>query len=313
MSDRFAGRSGEELDALSPAEQALLAVEDSAIPAQPDRHRLLAAAYAAESETTKETAMIPNLITRLFAGKNPVARLALGTLCLAAVLALSLVLPRGGGSISPAGAAWAAAEGYMLAFDFGEGSTQEQVQPILDQLHATVKAFKEQHKLPAGEPQRYGTSAEKRVVKRIEKHGDGPGTETTEEKSRVVAMIALPDASLLEALQAELAKIPGLPAPRQTDATWFTANGLPNPEEPGIHLALSFDNNGGEPHMFYFPQDATEAQIESEISGWLAANKPDFKGAVDVTLERDGDNLRLGVEIKSGNAPAAKPGGASAG
>jgi hypothetical protein len=214
-----------------------------------------------------------------------------------------MVFPR------PAPPAWAAAEGYMLAFDFGEGSTQEQVQPILDQLHAAVKAFKEQHKIPAGTQERFGTSAEKRVIKRIEKHGSGPGTESREEKSRVVAMVALPDASLLDELQAELAKIPGLPAPTQTDATWFTANGLPDPDKPGIHLALSFDDKGGEPHMFYFPEDATEAQIESEIGGWLTANKPDFKGTVDVTLERNGDNLKLGVEIKSSKQdPGAKPG-----
>jgi hypothetical protein len=300
MSDRFAGRSGDEPDALSPAEQALLAVEDSTIPAPPNRNRLLAAVYAAEPEIIKETAMVPNMITRLFAGKNPVVRLALGALCLATVVTLSLVLPRGG-SISPVGTAWAAAEGYMLTFDFGEGSTQDQVQPILDQLHAKVTEFKKAHNIPLDREHKIGSYGEKRVVKRIEKHGDGPEVESKEEHSRVIVMVALPNGDLLDELQTELATIPGLPDPAQTNATWFTENGLPDPGRPGINLALDFNFSGegaSEPHMFYFPQDATEDQIESEINGWLTTNKPDFKGAVNVTLKHSEGRTELSVDIQ---------------
>lgn len=284
------------VEQLEDAEQELLAADNSTIPAAPERRRLLAAAYTTTEASTKETKMIPNPIARLFAGKHPALRLALGSALLLAVLGLSMVFPR------PAPPAWASAEGYMLAFDFGEGSTQEQVQPILDQLHAAIRAFKEAHNLPLEHPQRFSTHGEKRVIKRIEKHSDGSGSETSEEKSRVVAMIALPDASLLEDLKAALAGIAGLPEPQPTNATWFTEQGLPDPDKPGIHLALSFDAKGGTPHMFYFPETATEAEVEASINDWLSQNKPDFKGKVDVTLKRDGENLELSVKIEEREA-----------
>jgi hypothetical protein len=308
MKDWTPGLPAAGLEPLTADEQALLGADECGLPVPPARERLLAAAYAANETETKETQMIPNLVTRLFTGRSAAVRLALGAACLVALVALSLVLPRGGG-ISPVGTAWAAAEGYMLAFDFGEGSTQEQVQPLLDQLHAKVTAFKAAHDLPVDQVHKIGTFGEKRIVKRVEKHGDGPGTETSAAHSRVVVMVALPDAGLLDQLKAELATIPGLPTPVPTDATWFTENGLPDPDKPGINLSLNFDFDGeGKSHVFYFPETATEAQIESEINGWLAANKPDFQGTVDVTLSRTDGRTELRVEIKSTkNATDVKP------
>lgn len=304
MSKSINGKPDLNLPDLAAGERDLLARASAMVSPPPDRQRMLAGAYAASESDQKETTMIPNPIFKLFAGHSAGPRIAWGGALLIAVLALSLVLPRGGG-INPVASAWAASDGFVLTFDFGPGSTPEQAQPILDELHRVVREFKAKHNLPAEQAQRFATHSDRRVVKKVERHGDSAPVETREEESRVIAMIALPSSELLAELEAELAQIPGLPAPSNVNATWFSANGLPDPNKPGIHLALSLDNADGsatEPHMFYFPEDATEADVESSINDWLAENRPGINYTVDVTLKRAGERLELSVNINGKSA-----------
>lgn len=298
MSNMLDNKLKQEPQALSAAEQELLHAADAAIPAAPDRQRLLAAAYRAGETQPKETNMIPNPITRLFAGQPRTLRFAIGTALLLGLLTLSLVLPRGG-TLSPVAPAWAADNGYLLAFDFGDADINS-IQPVIDELVATVKAFKEQHGIADGE-NRYNQHNQTRVLRRIERHGDAPPVETSSETRRAVVMVTLPNGELLDEFKAELAKIPSLPEPQLTNATWFRMEGLPDPSEKGISLALSFEKDGQtSPHTFYFPETATEVEIQTSINEWLAANMPDHEFEVDVDLEvtENGESRSLSVKIK---------------
>jgi hypothetical protein len=303
MSEPLANKLSQEQEQLSQEEQLLLHCVDSRIPDPPDRQLMLAKVFDASEHQLKETQMLPSQLTQLFAGRTPALRVTFAAAIVLAVLALSLVLPRGG-SLSPLAPAWAANDGYLLAFDFGEGSTQEQVQPVLDQLIATVRAFKEQHNLPLDNISGAGSGGRVMVRKTSESHerssstdGQAP-TVVKKEESRVMVVIQLPAGALLEEFEAELAKIPGLPAPTRTNATWFAEVGELDPSKQGIHLGLSF-REGGElrPHMFYFPDTATEAEIEKTINEWLAINKPDHDFTVEVKLTQDGENRNLEVRL----------------
>jgi len=291
-----------ELDA-SPALSALLA-ETSALagrrepdcPPPPTRERLLGTVFAASNNTSKETNMTPNLISRLFAGKHPAARFALGGVFVVALIALSLALPRSF-TQGPAQPAWAAAEGYLLAFDFGDAD-QATIQPIVDQLKAKVTAFKQAHNLPIVKQHSASgmIASDRKMIIKHEESGQTAGAPQEKEQKRAIVMVSLPDATLVDDLKKELASIPGLPTPELTDATWFTEKGLPDPTQPGINLSLNF---GDKQHVFNFPETATEQQIQSEIDSWLKTNQPDFQNTVKVTLTGTAENRQIEVSIES--------------
>jgi hypothetical protein len=277
------------------AENAALAQEQQrGCPPPPDRARLLAAAVTNYSQP-KEQAMVPNPVYRLFSGKPLVLRLAVGSALLVAIFALSQLLPRPG-ALVPVTPAWAATEGALLAFDFGDADLAT-IQPLIDQLKDKVTAFKTAHNLPTGEAHS-ATGLISSERKMVIKHEDGAVSEGghEQETKRAIVMVQLPDATLVDELKQELASIPGLPVPEVTDATWFTRNGLPDPTQPGINVGLNF---GEKQHMFNFPQGTGAAQMESEINSWIAQNEPDFKGSVKVTVSGDEHNRRVEVRVES--------------
>jgi hypothetical protein len=317
--DQAALASRPELQELLAQNAALAAGRESGCPPPPERSRLLAAAFAADN-LAKEKVMIPSPINRLFAGKHPALRLALGGALLLSLVAFSLLLPRGF-SQGPAAPAWATTEGALLAFDFGNVDIAS-IQPVVDQLQAKVKAFKEAHNLPTGEPHRMSSiiSTEKKTVTQHSASGQPAGAPVEQDTKRVVVMVQLPDATLVDALKQELAGIAGLPAPQLTDATWFTEQGLPDPTQPGLTVALNLADKDGaaQPHVFNFPETATQEQIQSEINNWLAQNRPEYNFTVKVELTGDKDNRKLRVEIQGksqqdgGAAPDAGAGPAGA-
>jgi len=273
----------------------------------PSREALLARVYA-NVETTQEKEM--KLIYRLFSGKPAAMRLALAAALVLALLALSLLLPRavltpgGMAVLGGAQAAYAATEGYILVFDFGDAEPAS-LQPIIDQLTATMRAFQEAHNIPqqtGGREIKVGVT-ETRSEVRIEEHVDDAEagdraeqpTQSEHRSNRAIAFVALPDASLLDELKAELAKIPGLPEPRVIDATWFSEHGLALPGDDGIKLQMGM--GGDALHSFNFPKDATKEEIEQAINAWLAQNEPDKHYTVTVTEQVVDGKTQLQVKI----------------
>jgi len=152
-------------------------------------------------------------------------------------------------------------------------------------------------------------SSEKKMIIKHETSDSTGGAPQETQSKRVVLMVALPDASLVDDLKKELATIPGLPTPQLTDATWFTENGLPDLTQPGINISLNFDDHqgGSKQHVFNFPDSATEQQIETEINNWLVQNEPDCKFTVKVTLSGDEKNRKVEVSIEGTSAKTSAP------
>ena len=270
----------------------------------PARQALLDRAYA-QATTTQETPM--TLIQRLFAGKPLAVRLAFASLMLLAIVALSLLLPRA--VLTPGGMRWlhsvqpafAATDGYMLLYEFKDCDPAA-IQPLVEQLTATVREFKKAHNLPETEPQKLGNEfciGAETIEKCVVKHDpESTAASPAQETKHVTAIVAvqLTDASLLDELKAELAKIPGLPEPQVTDATWFSEKGLPLPGDDAINLKLGL---GNKQHAFNFPKDATEPEIEAAINEWLQQNHPDMKFDVEVKKSTEEGKTRMEIRVKS--------------
>lgn len=276
----------------------------------PAREVLLARVYA-QATTTQETNM--TFIQRLFAGKPLILRLALAAVLLLAIAALSLLLPRAmltrngvqlHGGPQPA---YAATDGYLLVYDFGDVELAS-VKAKIEQLTQAVKAFKQAHKMPQ-ESGKNGhmlfVTEEKKEVRTS--HAADSGASAGEDASggkasnHVVVALTLPDDKLLGELQAELSKIDGLPTPKVTDSTWFSEQGLPLPGDDAIKLAL---NLGQGQHAFNFPKDATPEEMEQAINAWLKQTHPDKTFTVQVEKKVEGDQQRIMIRIK-GDTDAA--------
>ena len=289
----------------------------------PSREALLAHVYT-QTETTQEPEM--KLIHRLFRGKPAAMRLALAAALVLALVALSLLLPRavltpGGMAVhGGAQAAYAATEGYMLVFDFGDVEWAA-VQPVIHQLYATVAAFKDAHNITwESDARMLGLGVDEgRKEARTTKHaagadadaaiGGGSGSPPQQgglSHGRTILAIPLCDASLLDELKAELKKIPGLPEPKVIDATWFSEQGLPLPGDDGIKLEMGM--GGDALHSFNFPKDATKEEIEQAINDWLVKNHPDKEFKVSVVKEQDGEKTRLEIRIQSSEGGGAAGG-----
>jgi hypothetical protein len=283
-----------------PALQAeqLLAQLNPAVPEAPPRLRMLQLVYS-QAKTTKENPM--TLITRAFTARPWPVRIALAGVLLLGLIALSVLLP-GRHFVPGPQAAFAGTDGYILLYEF-QGQTLEEVQPLVEQLKKTVQAFKEAHGLQvdgaswAADPN-LGVMQKKTIEKRVthdSASGDAPADETEQQQDRLLCYVQLEDPELLDELQAELAGIAGLPAPQVVDATWFNQEGLPIPGEDGIRVGLGV---GDKSHVFAFPAEATEEQIEASVSEWLSANHPGVTPQVDVTITKDGDQRKVEIRIQ---------------
>lgn len=275
----------------------------------PARAAMLARVYEL-SGTTQENKM--TLIQRLFGGKPLILRLALAAVMLLAIAALSLILPRA--VLTPGGISWlhslqpafAATEGYLLVFDFGNVG-MDSVQAKVEQLTEAVRAFKKAHDMPqvAQEGRAMICVTEEQqsthVSGQAEDHasagGDAAGGKTN---GRVIVALSLPDDKLLEDLKAELSKIEGLPTPQITDATWFSEQGLPLPGDDATKIMLDM---GHGQHAFNFPKDATPEEMEQAINDWLKQAHPDKNFSVQVQKSDEGEKHRIEVRIK-GDADA---------
>lgn len=230
----------------------------SASSGAPDREAVLTSAL--DRRTDGGNTM--SLIERLFFGKRWYLSLGAALLLLAAVTLLALL---------PHTKSWAKTDGYVLSFDYGQVGTgdasgSDDVDSVVTVNLATLN---------------------KAVKEWLDAHHDGGGENKEScramlnvnvDNGHLTAVVALLDASRdeLEDLAAWLKDVPGVPEPTITDATWFHPDGK---LDPSAGLSFSIMD-----HQFTFPVDATESDIEQTINGWLAENKPDFKGKVDVTI-----------------------------
>lgn len=93
-------------------------------------------------------------------------------------------------------------------------------------------------------------------------------------------------------VKAVLSKVPGLPVPTVTDATWFSRSGLPG---EGL-LSLMLDDR-----LFHFPLAASKEDIEAMLNEWLADHRPGKQAKVEVlvsTSREDDGSERKEVEVQ---------------
>lgn len=241
----------------------------------PDREQLL---WAAKDRLNTDGGHTMSMIERLFNGKKWYFQLGAAMLLLAAVTLLALL---------PRSSSWAETPGYVLKFDFGPVEISDDldqstavVEEKLAGMEAAVKEWAEARKAERTDPEQRSE-----ISINVNLNDEG-----------LTALVSLPgeDKAVLESLAAALAKVPGLPAPTITEATWFHANGMLDP-----NAGLTFNIMD---HIFSFPKGSSEEEIENTINHWLRENKPEFKGDVEVTIERTGgdgeEDERVAVAIK---------------
>jgi hypothetical protein len=246
-------------------------------------------------------------IHRLFTGKPVIVRLALAAVLLLAIAALSMLLPRavltrhGVQLHSGPQVAYAATEGYLLVYDFGDAG-MDSVKAKVEQLTEAVRAFKQAYNIPqvsSKDGRMFSVMEEKKEV-RTSHSVQGSASASADAaggiaSSHVVVAVSLPDDKLLDELKAELGKIEGLPTPQVTDATWFSEQGLPLPGEDGVKLVL---NMGQGEHAFNFPKEATPEEMEQAINEWLKETHPDKTFTVQVEKKVEGEQRRIEIRIK---------------
>ena len=241
-------------------------------PDSPGREAMLAAVYSrAKNHKEDFVAMFSGIFVRnkwyLSAG--------FALVLIAAALAIGMSRP---------GPAFAQSDGWVLEYRFGkvadENASPETVyKPVLDQAEKALHELA-QSKRPAGE-----TEYKPKIMFNV--------TVDNGEMTMVVAVVA-DNLISLDDVKSALSGIPGLPEPTVTDSTWYTENGA------GFAGLLTVNLNN---HIFNFPVNATEAEIESAINAWLAEHKPGANAQVEVTITTEtGENgeqkKRIEVRIK---------------
>ncbi|MBN2082143.1 hypothetical protein JW859_08035, partial [bacterium] len=94
----------------------------------------------------------------------------------------------------------------------------------------------------------------------------------------------------LESLTAALAQVECLPVPRVMDATCFHLAEM----QPDFGFSIVLFNQA-----FFFPRDATAAEVENEINNWLAVEQPEGYTGVEVDIERKlGGSLTISLDLK---------------
>ena len=295
---RTAGPDGEPA-----AEEGALAALAAAVPAAPERDRLLSRAYASP-EANKECTM--SVIHRILLSRRPLVRYGLALLLVLGIAALSLLLPRGvkwtGSGLQLQGPtpAYAATEGYLLIYEFS-GENPDAIKPIVDQLLAKVREFKLAHKLPVEENKSrrirlYASDTETKSSTASAGGEDAPKTET-KSKCKLIVAVALENTELLDELKEELKSIPGLPEPTVTDSTWFQKDGEPLPGEGANQLSIYL---GDKEHTFNFSPETSPEEMEQAIRAWLEERAPGKKFDVEVEKDVQPDGkTEFRVEIKS--------------
>lgn len=264
--ERSAVEADRELMELIAENRSLMAPKGAAGAAAPPRLNMLRAAMVQPVEQSRETPM--TIFTRLFAGRRPLVQFGMA-LMITAVFSVGYI-----GYLSlNAERAWAQVDGSVLEYKLGTLSGEDAMQAILDQYVAKIREAK---------AELGGTASDRKTVHisvNMEAHSDSPGVEPVPVASLVVSLLE-DNPELLALIQAKIAEIPGAPEPTVQSSTWFFG-----PEGPG-QGGISFKVEG---RVFNFPETATEEEVETQISSWLASTYPDEEYVVDITIERDSD------------------------
>lgn len=277
----------------------------------PSRARLLGHVY---SQAGSKQEHKPMSFKRLFTGKPLALRIALGAALLLVIACLSIILPRvmfssHGIELRGMQPAYAATEGFLLLYDFG-AADHASVKPLIDQLKKAVQEFETAHN-PSSSKEKHEFKVVVALQQREIKHKQDAGKSAAassvvspQNANQLVVVVNLPDDKLLNELQAELAKIPGLPEPQVKDATWFSEKGLPLPGDDAINLELGL---GDKQHAFNFPKHATAQEIQLAIEAWLKENHPEMTFEVSVDKQAKDDGMRLEIKVESAaDSSAAK-------
>ncbi|MEP0815117.1 MAG: hypothetical protein HRF49_10710 [bacterium] len=265
------------LDDSVALDSAAAVASNSGATSAPEKRRMLDAAYA-RSSSLKEDRF--SMLRYALAGKRWYVQVAAVAAILLAVFAIANY------RVAPT---WAQEDGWVLEYYFGkvveEGQDPETVyQPILDKVGKSLKELALSRR-PPGEKD-YKPSI---MVNVMEENGELTMAISVFEGRNVT----------IEDVRAALSEVPGLPEPKIVSATWFAENGGTN---SGLLSVMC------EGHLFNFPINATEAEIESALNAWLAANKPgliaDAELLVNIVAGEDGSEkkeINLKIELKNKN------------
>jgi len=272
-------------------------------PPPPARERLLARVRMLASQQEDSNM---SLIERLFAGKSLPLRLAIGAALAVALIALSLFLPRAihftanGPEVQLTTPAYAATDGFVLVYKLSGG--MDELEPVLSKVKAIADDLRDEYGLGGPSDDQEDKLIVIAEVKETQERADEDSPATTVSKETHLAVwAAFTDQDTLKALREALAGVSGLPEPEVTDATWFSRKGLPMPGADCLSFAL-------QDHLFNFPLDATEEEVEQTITDWFLSQHPEWDGVVDVIISGSGDERQIEIRIKAddGTIPKAE-------
>ena len=218
-----------------------------------------------------------SLIERLFSGRRWQYQLGAALLLLALVAVFTLL---------PRSTSLAQTNGFVLKFDFGQ--VDEPNSPVDE--HSAVQSRLAELETAVHDWAKARQTGEEDTEARCEVM-----ISVNVDNGHLTATLALAGEGreVLEDLAATLAQVPGIPGPTITEATWFHDGKL----DPTAGLSFNIMD-----HMFTFPKDASEEEIELTINDWLQQNRPELQRSVDVTITRSGDSAdgaeREKVEIR---------------
>jgi len=242
---------------------------------KPDRAAVLSRVYASV-DAMEEPKM--TLLNRWFSGKRWYLQAGMAVALLLAVTMVALL---------PVEQSWGQADGYLLSYDLGP-QTPESAQTLIQdtlmpQVQEALEAFTERHTDENGEKTN-------ELLLNIMVNESG---------AKLSIGLVNNDAELLDELKAELAGIADLPEPALMPMTWFFDGKVPSCI--GNEIVLNIEGR-----TFSFPNGTSEEEIEAQINAWLTEQDPEHPGNVDVTIEQEGDKMRLEIRLEPGDPEAEK-------
>jgi hypothetical protein len=259
-------------------ENSRLVSDSSSYSEAPDKTRMLNTVRTRLNETKNKEFKTMSFISSLLTGRRWYWQVA-------AVMFIVLAF-FGGAVMISADKSYAETNGVMLEVDLGsvpdcaDGSCDNAVlHETLSKLQAEILAWVEANK--SENPDAVSGETHKRKLLIAVNVNNG----------KAVARIGLidEDSEKIESLkQALIAK--GYPVLTVTDATWFECG-----DKEASMDGLTIDIGS---HVFSFPMDSTEADIEKTINDWLAVNIPEMKAEVDVKIIEENGHKKVEVVLK---------------
>jgi hypothetical protein len=195
------------------------------------------------------------VLERMLAGRTWPVRLALGLAALAAVVALSLLLPFARG-VDQAPKLQASSGGYVLVYDFGSQQ-------------------------PGADIHREGGAALEAWVKANDPSGSievALDQDVRDGQFRLTVSLIGATREQADSLAAALGTISGVPTPQVAEANWYQVDSV-EAKKRGELFMYEFE------HGFYFPRGTTGEQVEEALYDYVRERDGEVRYNIDVELE----------------------------